>query len=329
MKNEVFDWQRGLPRDVLDALDKAGVASPDFAVVSRWLFGEGRLHTPVKRYLAYLKLMSESFQAAAEMFDLWSTPGSTGKKESLRLTNPEEILYIANHLYVLESFGVPGVVLECGCAHGFSSACLSLACGYLGRRLVIADSFEGLPATRSDEPFFRAGDYAAREEEVLEHVRVLGRPDAISTVKGWYSESLCGWNSPVAILWMDVDLHESARDLLVHVFDCICPQGAIFTHEYTDFYGKLYPPDSLTVPGAIHARFSAANRPVRDALLTRYWGIFGGPEAVQFESHRVLDSLLPELNQRDPRARRHAELRDSRTVRLAFAVKRLLSRRPR
>ena len=268
--------------------------------------------------------MAEDFQAVAEMFDLWSAPDSDGKKEKLRLTNPSEILYIAHHLYVLDSIGVPGVVLECGCAHGFSSACLSIACARLGRRLVVADSFEGLPATHSDEPFFRAGDYAAREEEVLEHIALLGHREVVSTVKGWYSESLQGWREPVAILWMDVDLYESARDLLAHVYSHIEPRGAIFTHEYTDFHGKIFEAGSHSVPGAIHERFRAANRASREALLTRYWGIFGGPEAAQFDSHKVLDAVRPELLRRDPRARLHEELRDSRTVRLAFAAKHFL-----
>ena len=143
-------------------------------------------------------------------------------------------------------------------------------------------------------------------------------------MKGWYSESLRNWNTPIAILWMDVDLHESARDLLAHVFNHVSPQGAIFTHEYTDFFGKIFPPESISVPGAIHTRFREAGLACRDSLLTRYWGIFGGPDALQFSSHKVLDAVFPELALRDPRARLHKELRESRTVRTAFALKKLV-----
>jgi hypothetical protein len=42
---------------------------------------------------------------------------------------------------------VPGVVVECGVWKGASSAMLSLACQLTGRRLLLCDSFAGLPAT--------------------------------------------------------------------------------------------------------------------------------------------------------------------------------------
>ncbi len=38
-----------------------------------------------------------------------------------------------------------GVVVECGCWLGGSTACLSVICDYAGRDLVVYDSFEGLP----------------------------------------------------------------------------------------------------------------------------------------------------------------------------------------
>jgi hypothetical protein len=291
------------------------------------MLSEGRLHPEIRRYTAYLKVLREDFHAVAELFDLWSPPGSAGSKGALRLTNPDEMLYLANHLFILDQAGVPGVVLECGCAHGFSSICLSLACARLGRRLVVADSFEGLPATRSEEPFFRQGDYAAREEEVLENVALCGRPEVIETVKGWYSQSLRAWSRPIVLLWMDVDLYESARDLLDHVACHIDPRGALFTHEFTDFYGNPYARGTLTVPGAIYEWYDRNGRPCRARAITRYWGIVGGTAAIQMASPVCLDMLLPHLRGMDSRHRAWRELRECRTVRLAFVAKRLLSRR--
>ena len=40
---------------------------------------------------------------------------------------------------------VEGVVVECGCFHGGSTANLSLICDIVGRELIVYDSFEGLP----------------------------------------------------------------------------------------------------------------------------------------------------------------------------------------
>src|SRR5262249_7991231 len=41
---------------------------------------------------------------------------------------------------------VEGVVVECGCYLGGSTANLSVACKIAGRELIVYDSFEGLPA---------------------------------------------------------------------------------------------------------------------------------------------------------------------------------------
>lgn len=314
------------PAGVRAALRTRLGPEPEQASCVAWFFDEGRLDPEVRRYTAFLKVMHESFHAAAELFDHWSPPGSAGTKSALRLTHPEEQLYLANHLYLLDSEGVKGDVLECGCAHGFSSACLSLACAALGRRLIVADSFEGLPDTHPDEPFFRKGDYASAEQRVLEHIRLCGRQDVVETVKGWYRDSLRGWRRQLALLWVDVDLYESARDLLPHVMPSLDPRGALFTHEFTDFHGNIHPAGSHTVPGAIYEYFQQSGTAVVAEPVCRYWGAFGGPEATGLASHVLLDQLRPHLLAMDPRWRLHDELLNCRTVRVAFAVKKLLDR---
>lgn len=318
-------WQTGLPRDVLTALTRSfPKRTPSDEDVLDWMLGEGRLQPEVRRYLSYLKVLAEHYSATAELFDLWSPRDSAGTKQALRLTHPWEMLYLANHLYVLDSYEVPGVLLECGCAHGFSTVCLSEACRRLGRTLVVADSFAGLPPPNPEEPFFREGDYAASEEEVRHHLQLAGAPEVVEFVKGWYSQSLSGWNRPVALLWMDVDLYESARDLLAHVLPNLDRRGAIFTHEFTDFDGTPHPPGSSTVPGALYEAFAAAGIAPRTALVTRYWGIFAFPSSLQAGSAAMLDGIRSRLAQLDSRWRAWDELRTSRTVRTAFAAKRLL-----
>lgn len=77
-------WTEGLPRDVIAVLPPA--VSGDWEGVERWLFGEGRRPGPVQRYISFLKRMHEAYHAAAELFDLWSEPGSDGSKHALRLS---------------------------------------------------------------------------------------------------------------------------------------------------------------------------------------------------------------------------------------------------
>ena len=50
----------------------------------------------------------------------------------------------------------PGVVVECGCFMGGSTANLSLVCGIVGRGLIVYDSFEGLPRPTPGDRFATA-----------------------------------------------------------------------------------------------------------------------------------------------------------------------------
>jgi hypothetical protein len=317
-----------LPRDVAAAWETPGdpPSARTAAAAVDWLFDarRGQAHPAGRSYLSFLKSMYEEFHAIAEMYDLWSPPGSDGTKQSLRLIGPLEMLTLANHLYVLRAAGVEGCVLECGCSHGFSSCCLSRACAALGYRLVIADSFQGLPPTRPDEPFFSGGDYAASLEEVRGNVERLGRPAVVEYVPGWFSESLPGWRRELALLWLDVDLYESARDVLEHTFSSLNRRGALVTHEYTDFHGTPIGPGTRTVPGAIYERFEREQLTARTAMIMRYLGVFGFATSEGLESFRFARAAADRLAAMDHRTRAYGELRSSRTVRAAFALKKLL-----
>ncbi|MEI9959646.1 MAG: TylF/MycF/NovP-related O-methyltransferase [Limisphaerales bacterium] len=69
---------------------------------------------------------------------------------------------------------VPGAIAEFGCYKGLSSVALSIAAHHTGRKLLIFDSFEGLP--ESDETIghiadehtvtYKKGDYAGSLDEV-------------------------------------------------------------------------------------------------------------------------------------------------------------------
>ena len=62
-----------------------------------------------------------------------------------------------------------GDVVECGTWKGGSAGNLSLVCKLVGRKLVICDSFEGLPEgdPRDNEAkFYKKGDYSGTLEEV-------------------------------------------------------------------------------------------------------------------------------------------------------------------
>ena len=143
------------PPSVAHVMVQQGLAGGSLNQWADWLLSEeGLRHAAILRYIAYLKLVYEHSLATAELYDRKSPPNSEGKKEHLRHIGPEEMLFIANQLYVLDDAQIPGVVLECGVSHGYSTCCLSYACSRLDRQMIAADSFEGLPASSEGHIFF-------------------------------------------------------------------------------------------------------------------------------------------------------------------------------
>ncbi len=216
--------------------DAAGLdARLDSAALERlaaWLLSPAALAlAPVRRYVFYLKWMDETFHAVAELFPA-ENAGRAGRLDARAMaTSPEEMLHLANHLYLLAGAGIGGDVLECGCFKGFSTCCLSHAAAALGRRLVVADSFAGLPPPGPGEGAYEPGDFRGTRAEVAANVEACGRPEVVSYLPGWFAESLAGWQQPLALLWIDVDLYRSTRDALDGAFPALDRRGSVFSHE--------------------------------------------------------------------------------------------------
>ena len=185
--------------------------------------------------MAFLAIHYASFRTILSLFPR-ENPGREGKKDCHSLaTSAEEMLAISNQLFILHSHGVNGSVLECGCFKGYSSCCLSLACRRLGYPFVIADSFAGLPPDDDDvgtNRYYQVGDFAGSRQEVEQNLRTFGDIASVEFLEGWYSDTLRGWDRPLALLWMDVDLVSSTKDLLEPCLPHLDPRGLIFSHEF-------------------------------------------------------------------------------------------------
>jgi len=187
------------------------------------------------------------------------------------LTGIGEMLAIAVQMYRLTEERVPGGVVECGCYKGYSTSILSIACSLTGRTLDVFDSFQGLPSSSSQH--YRPGQFAGSLAEVKEHVTAFGRPDVVRYHPGFFSESVPKrQRAPIAILWLDVDLEESARDALKLLPD-LDRRGTLFTHEcvpeFFDADGHVSPrggPDDVLAP--IVEAFRGDGRDIHGMFLT-------------------------------------------------------------
>lgn len=138
----------------------------------------------------------------------------------------------------------PGDVVECGTWKGGSAANLSLACRITGRRLMIFDSFEGLPEpTPGDReaPHYRKGDYRGTIDEVRRHVKRYGVLECCEFIQGWFEETLPALRTPIVLAWLDVDLERSLDTCVRYLWPHLSERGFIFIDECVNVnYSALF-----------------------------------------------------------------------------------------
>src|SRR4029453_14132426 len=108
------DMPAMLPREIEPLARAAGVTA-DPRSTAEWLLSPAADSLAARRYVFFLKWMYETFHAVEECF-----PDAGQEGLPTRGTSAVELLYLANRLYVLDSFGGSGAVLEAGAFAGVS-----------------------------------------------------------------------------------------------------------------------------------------------------------------------------------------------------------------
>lgn len=134
-----------------------------------------------------------------------------------------------------------GVLVEAGCYRGVSTARLSHLADMLDTRLVVFDSFQGLPdneepherstAGRSVRGWFRGGNLAATLDEARATVAEHGVAGRVTWVAGWFDDTLPTFAEPVAAAYLDVDLAESTRTCLDHLWPLLTDRGVVVSQD--------------------------------------------------------------------------------------------------
>ena len=140
---------------------------------------------------------------------------------------------------------VPGVVVECGTWKGGTAASLSLACRLAGRKLVVCDSFEGLP---TGDPLdreagnYQSGDYCGTLDEVKANITRHGDIGCCEFVKGWFCETLPNLDRQIVLAFLDVDLEASLDTCVRNIWPRLVEDGYVFIDEYcgTDYCALFY-----------------------------------------------------------------------------------------
>jgi O-methyltransferase len=140
---------------------------------------------------------------------------------------------------MIESRDLDGVYVECGCFKGSSSAKFSLVAQLLGKKLIIFDSFEGIPDNDENHDFniygersgFRKGDFKGALEEVQHNIATYGDIQSCEFVKGWFDHSMPGFQQPVSAAYIDVDLASSTKTCLQYLYPLVHKGGVMMSQD--------------------------------------------------------------------------------------------------
>lgn len=166
-------------------------------------------------------------------------------------TSYDEHLQLAEYLLKVPPT-TKGVVVECGCFKGRSTATLSLVCDLMHRNLLVCDSFEGLPPIAENDRIhltetlgryetYEKGQYTGTQDEVAANVRKFGQIARCRFIKGYFNQTLPDLDEPIAFIFLDVDLHESLKDCLKYLWPLLQEGGYLFTHEARQLqFAKLF-----------------------------------------------------------------------------------------
>jgi O-methyltransferase len=140
---------------------------------------------------------------------------------------------------ILRAAGGPGLtVVEAGCGFGSSTAKLSLAVRAAGGRLLVFDSFRGIPANEERHRHldgrpvvFREGAFRGRLAAVRRTVARWGAIEVCEFHKGLFAETLPHLGARVDVAVLDVDLLASTRTCLVELVPRLRPGGVIFSQD--------------------------------------------------------------------------------------------------
>jgi macrocin-O-methyltransferase TylF-like protien len=185
-------------------------------------------------------------------------------KHSVRTGNSfKTALAMSMKLFEL-SPDVQGDVVECGTWKGGTAASLSLACKIVGRKLIVCDSFEGLPV---GDPLdrcaagYQPGDFCGTFDEVHRNITKYGDISRCEFVKGWFENTLPHLDRKIVLAFIDVDLEASMNTCMLDLWPLLDNDGYIFIDEYVDldycaiFYSERFWKEHFdrTPPGLIGA----------------------------------------------------------------------------
>jgi O-methyltransferase len=159
----------------------------------------------------------------------------------------ETLSWVAEHMELAAAIlrvprSVRGDVVECGCYLGGSSVNLSIVCALTGRRLIICDSFEGLPEPREydrshlaihvghTDNYFK-GQFAGPIDTVKSNLARYGNLDVCDFRVGFFDVTMRQLEGSLVAAFLDVDLIDSLKPCLQGIWPILRDGCRLYVHE--------------------------------------------------------------------------------------------------
>ena len=185
-----------------------------------------RLATRHPRALCKLKLLrNHAIEADQKFWDLYSNTLAEGN-----LVQPLEDFFNVYQL-TLKARKLPGAIAELGVFRGGSAKLIALLKG--DKELHLFDTFEGMPAVRSDVDHHEAGDFANTSLEAVQ--AYLKDFKNIFFYKGFFPDSarpLTDKPIQFSFVHLDADIFQSTKAGLEFFYPRTVKGGLILSHDY-------------------------------------------------------------------------------------------------
>lgn len=147
--------------------------------------------------------------------------------------------------FIISVMSIPhtdeGCIVEAGTYKGGGAAKFSIIAKLLGRRLIIFDSFEGLPQNEENheksilghsiQDWFRGGKFRGTIDEVIETIETYGQIEVCTFKQGWFEETMPIFKEKICALYIDCDLASSTKTVLKWLYPLVIPGGIVFSQD--------------------------------------------------------------------------------------------------
>jgi O-methyltransferase len=129
------------------------------------------------------------------------------------------------------SKNIPGEFVECGVWRGGASI-YARACLPVDRKVILCDSFEGLPYDPAEPEYVIFDHLKVSVDEVRQNFKNYDQDKNLEFIKGYFCDTLKNLKTPIAILRADGDMYSSTMDILDNLYFQVCPGGFVIIDDY-------------------------------------------------------------------------------------------------